>query len=153
MLPNVENSLYGISCYVWWLDQDLYFVKHPTHDFSKDYYTIAQKSPQKQQNTKICLKIPSFFFLPLISSTSSFKLLSVRLLSSFSIRVFLRLEIHSSRSLEDWQLKYRVVPEVVYVIWNQVSWPIIEGCTGWMAMSSAFNWRRSTRLWKIKKII
>ena len=53
MLPNVENSLCGISCYVWcrvwWLDQDYYFAKHPTHDFSKDYYKIAQKSPQKQQ--------------------------------------------------------------------------------------------------------
>ena len=81
MLPNVENSLYGISCNVWWLDQDLYFVKHPTHDFSKDYYTIAQKSPQKQQNTKICPKIPSFFltfdlkyvqFQTVVSSSSIF---------------------------------------------------------------------------------
>ena len=48
--------------------------------------------------------------------------------------------------LLDWQLKYLVVPELVYVIWNQVSWPMIEGCTGWIVISSAFSWRRSTRL-------
>ena len=67
-------------------------------------------------------------------------------LSSVSMRVFLRLVIHSSLSLAFWQEKYLVVPDDVYVIWNQVSCPMIEGCTGWIVMSSAFRCRRSTRL-------
>ncbi len=38
-----------------------------------------------------------------------------------------------------------------FVTWNQVSCPMIEGCTGCMVMSSAFRRRRSTRLCKKKE--